>query len=413
MKSRHRFLLFFFIAFRVFGVEIIEAPFVSKINFEVSKRKVLLNWQNPSDFSQFISIYRSNLIIDSANKLTQSEKIAVLKSGEEKYIDSPLEDGEYYYAVLITNKAKNDNSVIFVPYRNFTIKPAVIVTEDIFEVTSLSAASKNTYVKLEWNFKTESSANKNIVIYRNTKPIKDNDFLNSSIKITSTDIKNRSFIDVPLPHFEYYYAAFVEEEKDKKFLPDINITLNPVSIEEQNELFPEFSVDNFIPLPLIILQNDPKTDKMFSEPQVLKNPKKIQYNDNVKEIINNIRISYSDVFNQFMKENEKNLLKLNFHILYNEDIFEVKEYSSEYKSALLYIQNKDYDKAQKILEELIREIMPDELLSRVSFYLGQIYYLKGNNYMAYLYFVYSYNSFKKEISPYLSSIYQQIFKSLD
>ncbi len=101
---------FFFLLMNIFifqiisAVESINPPFISKLTFEVSNTKVLLNWQNPPTFNEYISIFRSKSIIDNTSKLLKSERIAILANKENKYIDSPKEYGDYYYALIITEK---------------------------------------------------------------------------------------------------------------------------------------------------------------------------------------------------------------------------------------------------------------------------------------------------------------------
>ena len=124
-------------------------------------------------------------------------------------------------------------------------------------------------------------------------------------------------------------------------------------------------------------------------------------------------MQYNDLFDESMKNKQKALQLLDFHILNNEDIYEPKEYILEYNDALLYIQNKKFDTALYILEEIIKEMMPKEILQRVSYYIGLIYYLKGDFYISYVYLILAHDSFRKETLPYLESIYRQIFYKLE
>ncbi len=251
------------------------------------------------------------------------------------------------------------------------------------------------------------------MIYRNTEPIKSNDVLMTSIKIGTLDIKAKLYVDVPISNIDYYYAIFVEGDIEKTFIPDVNISTNPVAIVKSNETFPDFSINNFIPLPLLAIKNDPKSGKYFLDPQILKNPKKIDYTDNVKKIINNYRLQFNNVFTDFMKNKQKDLQYLGFHILNNEDIYVPEEYKLEYNNAISYIKNKKYNLALNILEEIINEILPDDLLQRVSYYVGLIYYTKSDFYMSYVYLILAYDSYRKEVLPYLESIYLKIFEKLE
>lgn len=408
------FLLIYLLIFQIISaVESINPPFISKLTFEISNTKILLNWQNPLSFNQNITIFRSKNIIDSTSKLLKSERIATLTNKEEKYIDSPNEYGEYYYALMITDKSTNEDKIILVPYRNYTLRPAVILKSDFFKINSFNVSSKNTYIRLDWNYQSDSNSNIKILLYRHTKPINNQDILNNSLKIGTLDINSKIYVDIPASNIEYYYAIFLEGQKIKEFQPGISFSDNPVSIKSAHEIFPDFSIDNFIPLPLLSINNDPKSGKLFMDPQILKNPKKIPYEKKIKEIMNKSHENFSEIYSNSIKEKQEKLQILTFHILNSEEIYEPNEYINEYNNALNHIKNMEYDKALVILQELIKEILPEDLLERVSYYMGMIYYTKGNFYISYLYLIYPYENYRKEILPYLNSIYMNIFTALE
>jgi len=120
-----------------------------------------------------------------------------------------------------------------------------------------------------------------------------------------------------------------------------------------------------------------------------------------------------NVYNSNSKINQKKMQMLNFHVLNNEDIFDPTEYNLEYKTALNLIKNKDYNSALKIFEEMINNIPPNELLERISFYLGEIYYIKADFYKSYIYLLYSNDKYKNESQPFLTSIELNIFSKLE
>ena len=413
MKNKTICLFLLLFTYYLFSQENIDTPFVSKLNFELSNSKIQLSWENPNDFNDFITIYRSNKLIDSVNKLSKSEKIVTLKNNENKYIDTPKEYGNYYYAVVTTDKATNKDNAILIPYRNYTLKPASIIKSDFFQITAIKADSKNTYNKIEWNYKTNSDEAVKVNIFRNTHAITDNEKLKSSIKIATIDIASKQYIDVPVSNIDYYYAVFIEGEDNKDFKTNTNITNSPVSVNVKEEIFPEFSSDTFTPLPLIAIENDPTSGKYFLDPQILRNPKKVNYNEITKKIINDDRSKYIETYNKYVKEKQENLQKLPFHVLNDEDIYEPQEYKIEYKTAIIQIKMGEYDKALLLLEEVIKEILPDDLTKRVSYYIGLIYYTKENYYQSYVYLVTAYSSYRREVIPYFKSIYLNIFEKLE
>lgn len=413
MNKKIVLILMSLIMWYLHSQSLIEAPFISNLNFEVTNNKVLLTWKNPANFDQYLSIYRSNSIIDNIDKILKSKKISILKSQEEKYLDTPQQDGMYYYAVIITDKNSQKETLIFVPYRNYTLKPAEITTKSIFTLTSLKALSKESYVILSWEYQGKEEENTKISIYRAIKQIDSENSLNLSTKIATIDIKNRSYVDIPLPDIGYYYAIFIEDDKDRKFIPAVNITTDPIVIYSKNIALNEFSLETFQPLPLLTIKEDPITGSPIDSPQTSVFPLKIQYNERVKKIIEEDKKTNKDIFKTFENELEKSKEMLPVKILNNEDAFEPTEFKNEYKNVIDLIKKQQYDSAQKILEDIINYMLPESLLARVSYYLGLIYYIKGELNLSFIYLNYSYNSFKTDIEPYLNSIYVILFDKLE
>jgi len=409
------FFILILISFQllIFSQNNINAPFVSKLTSEITDGKILLKWQNPENFNEYITIYRSNTIIDTKEKLLKAAKINVLKNKEEKYVDTPTETGNYFYAVIITKKSTNHDEEFLIRYRNYTISSSIISQDDFFQITKLSVLSVNSYNKINWEYEHSGTDNAKIMIYRNTEQINSADKIASSIKIATVDINTKLYIDVPVSNIPYYYAIFLEGEVVKVFTPEINFTTQSFIVNKKMELLNNFSFEDFTPLPLLVLKNDPESGKFFLDRQILTNPKKVSYKKNTQEIIENDKNKYKDLYDKYSNNYQKALQTINFKILNNEDIYEPNEYKVEYKSAIGFIRNKDFISSQKIFEEIIKNILPDELMERVSYYLGLIYYQNGDFYKSYMYLIYSNEKYKNEVNSYLKSIELNIFSKLE
>lgn len=396
----------------LFSQQRIKELFVSNITVTHSDSKILLKWKNPDDLFKEINIYRSNAIINSIDSLKNATKIATLKNKENSYIDIPDDYGEYYYAILIKNKEGIEN-LIFIPFRNYTLNPIVIEKKEKYEIIKFSAKSNNKNIILEWDYKSDLNEKSDVMvmIYRNITPITNEEILTNSIKIAQINIKDKTYIDYPIANINYYYAIFIQDEEQKRFIPDVNITINPLSIKGSSEIFFDFSIDSFIPLPILSFFNDPATGKNFKDPQILKIPQLIKYNQKIKDIISNDKNKFYDILKESNIKN--NTIPLDFNMLKDEELFEAKNYKIEYNRALLFIRNKDYDNALNTLEEILIENPLDYLKVRISYYIATIYYIKGDYYKAYIYYIFSYNDFHKEIEPYLESISNIIFKKLE
>lgn len=405
-------LLTLFLAMPLLSQEKKAVPFVSQLSAEAAFGKVRLSWKNPANFEQYISIYRSSTVIEDENSLKKATKIITLKEGEEEYIDSP-QYGSYYYTLLVTSKFTQKDNIIFIPFRNYTTRPVTIEKGEYFEITSLSASIESSSIILEWDFKSESKAEKNLYIYRHTLPINEREALKGATKIANISIHKRSHIDSPPPNIRYYYALFLEDAGELTFVENVNITAEPISINGHYDALSRFDIDSFIPLPLLTFKNDPRSGRRFIDPMLLKSPKRIKYKKSVAKVIDSYKTEHKELFLEHEKEISLKSSHLPFHILSDEELYESKAFESEYSEAITLIKNSRYDEALPILESLLNESLSEELLKRVAYYTGAIYYHKGSFYKSYIYLVLPYESYRREVLPYLQSIYFNIYYSLE
>ena len=403
------------LSINLFSANKIDMVFVSNLTVTVSDNRVLLKWENPENFKENLCIYRSKEVIDSSDKLKNSEKVAILTNQEEKYIDV-FTDENVFYAVLINKKETDTDYLVFIPYRNYTrtkLSKDTSVSMEKFYITSCKSTSNKTSIIIEWDYRTDSLGTAKIVIYRNTEPIIDEEKLDSSIKLASIGIDSKIYVDIPIAGINYYYAVFMENDKNKEFDVNVSYTINPVFIEKREASIDNFSSENFIPLPLLTLQNDPTNGKRFNDPQILKNPRKIEYDEKISKIIKDMKKLNKKQFDEVISDNKQKAKKLDFRLLNDEDIFHTIEYSNEYSNIISLLKKTDYKTALDLITELLYETIPEEMKSRIAYYAGLIYYLNEEYYRSYLYLVLSYDSYKLETMPYIDSIYFIIFPTLD
>lgn len=387
-------------------------PFISGLKAESRFGKVRLSWNNPANFDQYITIYRSTKVIKSESALKEATKLITLKEKVEEYIDSP-HYGSYYYTLLITSKFTGKDNIIFIPFRNYTSKAVTIERSEKFQLTSLTASAETSSIHLEWEFETESRAEKELHIYRSTSPITDEAGLEKALKVAATSIHKRSYVDSPAPNIRYYYALFPADTEELFFTVGVNTTSEGLSISARHDLLNRFNIDTFIPLPLLTFKNDPKSGRNFIDPMLLKSPKKIKYKKKVASII----AGYKEQHTELHKAHESELTALTahlpFHMLNDEALFEAEAFESEYSRAISLIRAENYDDALTLLEGLLEQSLSETLLKRVAYYTGAIYYNKGSFYKAYIYLVLPFSDYRREILPYIESIYFNIYYSLE
>lgn len=389
-----------------------DLPFVSSINVTKSKNIVSINWKMNDTDNYYKNIYRSNSRIDSKESLDKSHKIATIKDTGNTFTDSPPE-GDYFYAITLQNPETEEEHKVFIPYRNYTMFPLKIQKEEIYSITSLSAENDYDKIILRWNYKSlEKNSNKpkNVIIYRNTTPIKNLDILTKSQSIGKFNISEKVVFDKILPNIRYFYAIFVENSDHDKFINGVNITLNPSVIHIKNNVFDSFNTNDFIPLPLLALTSDPKNGVLFKDEMILKSPIIVSVNNKTKKIINDDYRSHSSV--KIKRDNIKNsdLKHLDLHILNDETIYKLPQhYETLYQTAMSSLENKQYYISVKQFEEIIFQDIPDNLYIRVAYYIGMSYYQLGRYYNAYLYFMLSFKELRRETLPYIESIHQQLY----
>jgi len=404
------YLILLFSSNFLFSFEKIDALFVSNISFDIADGKALISWKNPDNFKDLISIYRSDSKIENEERLLKSQKIATLSKNEDKFIDNPGK-GVFYYAVIITGKESKKDNIILVPFRNFNVTPIEIKDPEVFTIKKIRALSNKYSITIEWENDNKDYKNRNVILYRSSEPIRKEDVLKKAIKIANLNIESKYYVDIPIPKINYYYAIFVENEPKTKFEADVNITKDPVFIESKTDLMNNFTLDNFIPLPLLSFENDPKTGLYFKDGQILKSPQKINYSNELLKIIENFK--KDPVYSKYSKEKKESLKDIGFIMLKDEDIYTPKDYINEYETILSLLKKGDFKNSKFLLEQTMTEILPKDILKRCSYYLGVIYYLEKKYNLSYIQFSYSYSDFSKEILPYVASITNKLFDNLE
>ena len=101
------------------------APFVSRLRVAVRDPQVRLTWRDSDDLeSGSYRVYRHTAEI-TQDTIDNAALVAEVDTGVETYLDTPLEEGAYYYAVIAAEESGR-MFPIFVPFRNKTIRPVTV-----------------------------------------------------------------------------------------------------------------------------------------------------------------------------------------------------------------------------------------------------------------------------------------------
>lgn len=185
------------------------APFVSRLRVAIRDPQVRITWRDSVDLEggQY-RIFRHTSEIDQ-NTIDAAEEITTIEPGVETYLDTPLEEGEYYYAVL----AENDQGElyrIFVPFRNKTIRPVSVTNLETEE--DLAATIYDIQARIQDNavfVRFDASRNgRTLSVYRSTIPFSTITDITDATLLDQFESSTRRFVDYPVPEVEYYYAVF-------------------------------------------------------------------------------------------------------------------------------------------------------------------------------------------------------------
>lgn len=210
------------------------APFVSRFRVAVRDPQVRITWRDSQDLEDGLyQVYRHDREI-TVDTFENATLIGTVESGVETFLDTPMEVGDYFYAVVA---ADPDGTVfpIFVPFRNKTIRPVTITRLETEEdlaarVYDIVAQAQDNAVVLRFN---TSRGGRRLAVYRSTVPPDRIESPHEATLLEQIDSSAGRFIDYPVPGVEYYYGIFdvaLVERGTLELNPGGNVLLEPVQI---------------------------------------------------------------------------------------------------------------------------------------------------------------------------------------
>ncbi len=250
----------------------------------------------------------------------------------------------------------------------FVLSTAVCLSQDSKPIIeNLTATMISTgVVKLQWTTTTSFTADK-ILIYRGLKPFVSKSQITGTTPVAEIDPEKNSYIDTINNYREYFYAAMVKQTDNSIYtivLPSINATIHGVKQERYSNIAPQQNEETEhtytagqkreLPLPYLdFIEDLNKQPTAFSKKTM----------DSVKDLINpeegqNI---YLDpyIFDYDMVSHDRGDDYYLFEIL---------------KSSFIL---KNYEKAAKDLQNLLRVNRSEEVTNRAIFYLAESQYYNG------------------------------------
>lgn len=123
MKKSFLPLLFFFMAFWAFGNERNE---VVNLSYEIRDNSVFLFWQVVTSAPKTLALYRSPNPFKDFSSLADAVLLSTFSDDSTSFIDNPVPNTNYYYALLFIDEINANKPIHFVPGKNSILSPVHI-----------------------------------------------------------------------------------------------------------------------------------------------------------------------------------------------------------------------------------------------------------------------------------------------
>ena len=380
------------------------APFVSRLRVAVRDPQVRLTWRDAEDLTDgTYNIYRHTTEINQST-FDEATLVATVDSGVETYLDTPLEEGHYFYAIL-ARSSEDELYRIFVPFRNVTIRSVSVsrmeTEEDLAaSIYDISAQVQDDAIVVRFD---PSRAGRNLVAYRSTVPITEETDLTTVTEVNQFDSTTRRFADYPVPGVDYYYAVFdaVMVQNDTYAInPGENVTSTPIrlSISGVEEIRVEIPAADArkTPLPFLQLSSGirPGTSIVQGLAAGRRNAQAVSLA--TQEAIDRL-LALSPVVEPFQPE----------PVILPRERADDTEGAARTLSQVVMgdFSNARYVDASRLFRNILLLPLSKEMETRVRFYLAQALYFSDEKEAAFLEFLLvSRNGFYQEAKPWMDGI---------
>ncbi len=215
-----------------------QLPMVSNIRaIETQDLKVRLTWDRADKTALFYTVYRSRQVINTAERLKESEKLDTLVDISE-YIDEGIAtDVPYFYAVTVKALKGKDNMTLM-PDRNYTTTGAMVTARKVEEnkIRTIGASPEEGGVLVTWDFTGPGDAN--FRLFRSERQHRNGSEVASSEVLRTVNISDGSYRDAAVPPGRYFYGLLPGAGTDlssHELVPGVNITRTAVVVRIKEE----------------------------------------------------------------------------------------------------------------------------------------------------------------------------------
>jgi hypothetical protein len=362
------------------------APFVSRLRVAVRDPQIRLTWRDSPDLNDgSYRVYRHTREI-TAGTIDDAELVAELDPGVETYLDTPEEEGSYYYAVLAA-EADGRTYPILVPFRNKTLRPVEVTrlaTEEELaaEISDIRAQAQESTIVVVFD---PSRNERTLAVYRSTEPFESLDAVSDATLLEEIDSTNRRFIDYPVPGVDYYYGVFDKvliERGSVEVTSGANVLAEPVRVALASRPVTQISVPpatkRRAPLPILRITSSIESGDRLPTPDVPRpgtaRPVASTTQDAIDELLRHApeRAPFDPEPRVLPRERSgegTGVAQTLSRIISGE------------------FADEDYGRAAELMETILDIPMSTELEQRIRFYLGQALYFEDERERAFMQFL--------------------------
>ena len=189
----------------------------------VDDRTVLLSWEPLTNFTGEYVIFRSNTMIDTTDRLSQSEPAARITSPRTKYLDNDAGPGRHYYAVA----CKTVDGVLYSDLRkdaNFISDPVFV--GGVIGVRAIRAQKEGSDVVITWKSNADTISRNYYLLRTRTAPA-GKDSIAGSYILDTVQSAAEKYTDRNVPAGRYYYIlapSNYKDDEDFTLTRSVNVT---------------------------------------------------------------------------------------------------------------------------------------------------------------------------------------------
>ncbi len=264
------------------------------------------------------------------------------------------------------------------------------------KITNIVVSATEKAIEITFDNSVE---NRELVIYRSSKPINNyNDLINASLIATFFSSTNK-YIDYPQPGIPYFYIimdSFLTKSGKYVINPGQNVSTNSIliqAVDSTNNMQKRETLRNQ-PLPYLDLKSSIESGKLLLD-SYSELPVKYSLTFESSKIVDTI-------LNTIYKEDEFEL----YPIILEEDLIESVN-SEEYQLKRILesdFNDKNWVIANKLLSNFLSVDHSENITKKAHFYLAQVYFFQNSYTKSFLEFTLIQNQMPKETKPWMDKL---------